>query len=694
MTGLPEKRGTLEFMQLKPGKKAQLTVFIIIGLVMIVAAGIGIYITSSSIKMEENRAAIPPSQRPVYDFVVSCAQQLSREAINLIGQQGGYLNIPNFIATNPAGYVLADPAGVVKVPYWYYHEEDRSPPIGNIEFDISTFIRQNLRQCLDNFASFPQYNITEVAGTNISVKTTLADENVAIELSYPIDVASAEKTERLENYAIFVPVRLKKMYELGTKLMQQENEQMFFEKKTVDWIASDPNTPLDVLELNCNQKRWSAVDVQQELQNMVKAIVPYIWVENTASPPFLYADSTYAPFTQYSSRDFAPTELGGLGRAIPDESKVPADLIEHNALMFNIGQPSTDLKASFDYQPDWGLDMSVQPNDNGILKSNIGKINKLIPIGCINQAHFTYDVNYPVVMRIRDDSAFDKNGFIFQFAFPVLVHNNEGNRAPVTTHRFEPVGFADDFCATPGSTIARIRAQGYEGMGWPIFLEDVQISYRCFSQLCSLGSTRSNPETGVRELVAALPEGCTNGFIVAEKDGYLPSEKQLTTDALRQDYFVVPMTGIKTMNVKVVKHTYYVPAGTDALSGAFQTTGAIELGEKDNAAITLTARGKNFEQRIGYPNQTTIQVIDDTANYGVNIMLTLFDKIIGGYDAENIQFSYSDIAGADTIVFHVFSYIPWENSDQYYTNVVNVLYNGNYQQQLKPTFETTGAVIE
>ena len=682
----PGRCETARQWQLSHSRKAQLTVFIIVGLVLIVTAGLGIYLTSSKVQLEEKRAAVPAEQRPVYDFVVNCVQDRAREAINIMGQQGGYLEIPSQIERNPASYVAADPAAIVKIPDWYYLEQDRSPSITGMEKDISGFVEENLRECLNEFADFPQFKITELG--NISAQTTLAEGNVVVELSYPISVEGEGRTERIDSYIIAVPARLKQMFDLAQRFMQNENKNKILEQATIDLMGLNDNIPMDGLDTDCSVKRWLMSDVKQQLQDTLKNHAQLFRIKNTVYAPFVSDEKTYEKLTNYAPDDIAPKELGGPGKK-PSQSLLDQtpDAYEYFMLMFDIGQPSTDLRASFIYLPEWGLSMDAEPNDGGVLKSNIGKVNNLIPFLCANQYHFVYNVNYPIVIRLKDDKAFENTGFIFQFATPVIISSNQGKRISTNLQRLDSREFPDEFCTTLSDSFLDLRAEGLE-QGYPEELNDVKMSFQCFSQLCSLGSTQPDPDAGARRLVKRLPEGCTNGFIVAEKEGYIATRKQITPEAAQQGTLVVPMTALKKMNVKVMKQTYYAP------TASWLSQEPEELGDNEAASILITAPGTEFEQRIEYPEQKTAELIMDNINYDLTILLKLFERQTGGYNGNNVYVSFNSVDSSDTVVFNVFEYVPQNFDDQYYTDVVNFMYNGNYQGQLKPEFEETGAIIE
>ncbi|MEM4282595.1 MAG: hypothetical protein QW559_00500 [Candidatus Woesearchaeota archaeon] len=665
---MSRKRGVRGQSRLLKAKKAQLTVFIILGLLFVLTAVLIFYLTTAAVRVEK-AVAVPREQRPVYDFVVECLKSVAHDAIVQMGQQSGYLVIPDSIARSPASYVPADPTGTFKIPFWYYLGEDRSPSIGDMERAISRNVEDNLRECLGNFTAFKDLRISEIG--NMSAKTTIAEKNVVVELEWPLELASEKGIERITRYTALLDVRLKEAYDLAQRFMTAENTHKLLEQKTIDLMALNPDIPMNGLEFTCEQKVWFANDIKTMLQTMLRDNIPVIRIKNTAYPPFDEPLANYEKLKAYSPQDI-------LANRVPKHT--PEDAYEFFNLFFEVGQPPTDLKATLLYSPDWGMDFDVQPSDNGVLKSNVARgVQKYLPFLCINQYHFVYDIIYPVVLRVKDEQAFKGEGFVFQIAFPVLINNNEGNRIAVPIKRFETRKFPLEFCKSLSNQVVDVRAIGLE-QGYVTELKDVNMTFRCFDQLCPLGKTTADPTAGARRLFTKIPEGCTNAFIRAEKAGYLANEQQLTEDVLAQDKVVIPLTALKTMKIKVLKHGYYAPEKR-------WLTEPRELREGEEVSIAIIARNKQFEQFIDYPTTKSLELIQEDSNYDITVMLRLFGRMTGGYAAENLPIRFSDIDGKEVMIIHVFEYLPMAFDRSYDNDVVSYLYQGGYQQMLKPEFE-------
>jgi len=87
-------------------KKSQVTLFIIIGLVLIVSIGAFIYIKSISVStdkpLEIIREEAPQDFKPVQSYVIQCVEELTKEAFTIIGKNGGYINLEDHDYTGSA----------------------------------------------------------------------------------------------------------------------------------------------------------------------------------------------------------------------------------------------------------------------------------------------------------------------------------------------------------------------------------------------------------------------------------------------------------------------------------------------------------------------------------------------------------------------------------------------------------------
>jgi hypothetical protein len=656
-------------------KKGQLTLFIIIGLILLVSISIVVYITTEKvIKPVEEEVIVPEDVRPVYEFVQSCANEIAVEGLGLLGLQGGFIQLPGIIDRTPTAYIPIDTFNNFKIPLWYYEGEDRTPSIGFMEREISRHINERMKECTGEFEAFKEkYDVTEVA--NITTNTIIGEDQVVLKITWPLDLKAGERTTRISDFAVRLPVHLKQMWELANATMAKENEMAFFENSTIDLMAADSeNIPLDGFTIECGTKRWLMPEIQSRLERILYYNIPTTRIKNTNFFPFTQDKKVYEALRKDYASMTKQLEAGKEMTA--PKTEAPDDAYQYFHSFYDVGARPTDLKIGFEYQPAWGMQINAQPSKGPVLKSNMGKgAGKFLRFLCINQWHFAYDIIYYVKASIKDDTAFNGQGFTLQFAFPVLINDNAPERVAFGLRRFQSMDFgAPEFCTTFGDKISDIRAVG-ELPGVPVLMEmpDVEIKYACFNQECDLGTTRA--EGGIYRLSTYLPRGCTNPFITAAKDGYLPATAQMTTDRLD-----IELKKLQNMNLKFMVHPYH---------GQTKTWGATrELNKNERVSLHVSITNSTFDQFIGFPTTNeTLQLVQDDMHYDIEAMLFLRDNQIGGYSAEAVKIPYDDIAGKETAVINVVEYLPAPVDDKQKLDMIAYVMEGEYKDELTPTFE-------
>ncbi len=645
------------------GKRGQVTLFIIVGVALIILSGIYIYYVQVQLDEPE---LVPPKAQPIKNFVENCIYDIAEQGLQLMANQGGYVEIPAEVERDLSSY-LSIGNGAVKIPYWDHKGNSRVPSLSLMENQLSRYISSKIKDCTNGFKDFEkEFTITE---KEAEILTTIGERDVIIAMEYPLTIESKAKAEefKISKFRVAMQVRLKQVYELASKFMQEENRKTFVENVTVDLMALHPEIPFTGMEFHCGQLRWSVPEIQNKLKEMLYYNIPKLRVENTNYAPFIADKAVYEELRKYTVQDFIEGNL---------EVDAPEDAYDYFHYLFDIGIKKTDLNIGFQYLPQWGMDLVVRPTENGVMKSNVGKSGqKLLSFICVNVYHFTYDVRYPLLISVRDGTAFNGKGYVFRFAFPVLINHNKGNRVDLGNTVFDlPIDDSLE-CELKGDKIYDIRAFGKDESGiGSIELNDVNIIYDCLQFSCPLGATTA--DEGIYRFRAQLPQSCANGFIVAEKEGYLAGRTQV----LDSSDIDVTLTKLSKLDFKVVKHKL--------VAGKIQEEE--ELGNAV-ALISLKNLGDETADMVykQYPQDSNIVLVDGNANYDLQILLfdTVDDIIIGGYQG-NWTVAESDIAGKSVIVFHVFEQLPKPLSDEeQFRLIAYITDNTEYKEILKPRFE-------
>ncbi|HLP79437.1 MAG TPA: hypothetical protein VK158_02280 [Acidobacteriota bacterium] len=497
-----------------------------LGVLIVLIVALGALWWSYKTQADEQDIARTTPTSPIEKFVDSCLESTTREALVLLGTQGGYTTLPSEIERNPRLTFSAHPNKPVKTPLWTYSQQQFAPSIETMQTQLANYIQSQIPQCLDNLEPLQDLDdIKAVSEPLVSVK--INDRDVSVKLDYSIERASQSVgTMESKSYVFVQPVQLKKIYQNAIALTNAAIDQEFFEYMTINLMASAESTiPMSNIQFKCGPApTWTERNVKNNLTSLLTNVVPLIRVRGAENRPFESQDEDlYERLQDVTPDDFTDARTGKdvVPRVV---ALAPADAYEYAHLYMDIGQESdlesTDLSVSFRYLPTFGMDFVVRPNDNGILRGTAGTGDaKYLSYLCMKVYHFTYDVVYPIEVSFVDEDAFlDGSPFVFRFGVPVQINHNLPDKSDFSLSTLEPSISRADLCEDTVDTptqIAVIDDATEE------FISNAQISYKCFRYACDLGVTSTE---GVRsQLITRLPAFCGGFTITAQKSGYLPS---------------------------------------------------------------------------------------------------------------------------------------------------------------------------
>ncbi|MBI2128716.1 hypothetical protein HYU07_00605 [Candidatus Woesearchaeota archaeon] len=675
-------------------KRAQITVFMIVALVIVVFAATLISIFAQKTMFFPSKV-IPPYISPIRNYIDSCINVVSQDAIARLGQQGGYVALPNSIKNNPAKNIVF--FGPYKVPYWYYDAASHIPPEKQMEQQISDYVEENINGCIQDLDLFRQdFDIETVKQP--TAQTKIAENDVVINVDYRLKIKNARTGEetKLKDFSAHSNVKLKKIYELAKKILDAENKNGLLENMTIGLIAMNPKTPLTGMDFRCDQLIWNILDVRTELQRMLYYTAPLIRIKNTDYVPFSAPESVYEEYDAYydelqkkaANIKYLPEEKGLFSvTEFPDASSelssvkapsapLPEDAYDYFHYFWDAKTQPSELKVGFRYQPIWGIDLDVRPSKDGLLKSNTGKTSqKFLSFMCVNIYHFTYDVSYPVEAIISDDAAFNGNGFSFHFAIPVIVKSNEARRTTeIAPAEFNPPIEDAAYCSQRGTDLVEIKATGKrEGLS-NMELKDANISFTCGRYRCNLGQTKQ--AYGSYQLITTLPSFCKFGNIEAEKAGYLKAIKQF-----EQSPFAIELKALKSLDFEIIKRKTTAPASE------------LQLADDESVTIYLSLEDGSYNLYRTYPfagampeSDKKIDLLDEGASYNLFLILTKGEKMIGGYKG-TWTVSELDLEGKTKIKFNVIEKVPMPVTNDDQINLIGDLEKPEYQTQLVPVLK-------
>ena len=656
-------------------RKSQITIFILLGMALMVVAYLSYYFLFATQVVVDSQALrrTPSSFR---DYVEICIEEISRTTILNLGHQGGYIEIPFHIRADSNSFLSFDSRNVFGVPAWYYKGNYRIPRISDMELEISSVVSENLNLCLDDFSGFRD-NFDIVERSPIDVLTTISTNTIFIEVNYELDVVS-KTNDQIEQYSLFTyrhDVKLGKMHELARRIVYSEVENTNFEFALIDLISAHPDIPITYFSFNVRPQSWQLADVIRDIENLIFYNLQYVRFKGTDYLPFQEDSSSYEPFRDLTVLDYME---GNIPSGRPDDAYEyfnfffdPNDLpdsYEYSQLSF------TDIKSIVKYTPG-NLNVIVNPSTGGMLRTNMARFQGTpIPFP-IQTAHFTYDINFMLEINLFDENAFFGDGYIFRFAFPVAIKSNAPDK---NTQGFvisqAPIQYEVPCDDLEGEYT--IRAVGIDGGMTGLDIRGVKVSYDCVVFGCYLGETQA--DRGTYLLSTGLPSTCSGGFINLEKEGYLPVRKQ----HIDETEIVLDLHKIEEFDVEI------------DIRPKYDLSISREMSDDYSAIVRMTPLTHGEEIVVLVDSESdvpSIELLADDGAYDVDIFLLKSvedaDWIIGGYKGV-FEYEYEDVFMKNKIIFEIVEYspivIPFTAERQ--MEVMQFIDEASYVEELNPRF--------
>lgn len=519
----------------KRGRKAQVTVFLLIGLLLIFSSFLIYFIKSRVSEYKppvREEVKVPPEVQPIQDYVENCMADVALKGLKIMGTQGGWISLTdeslssrNFLYTPvPTESELID-FGPLRVPYWWYLKSrndcteqcqfsDSGRPIlkssqqegiraqsdTSMEAQLDRWIERELSGCLDTFKPFDQEGMVITEKGNIHALTIVTQRDVVVELSYPLLVQRGEKTYDMEKFISMVDVPLFAMYELSTKITNEEITWAYLEDVTLNLIALYSGVEKDLPPFAATTFGPGGIR-EPWVKNEVKGVIEELILPN-------YIQAIQIPNTTGYRRYHV-----GENAFLVNEQQGVLD-------MFVI----TILEKPYPYAVDffylgWPVYLDITPREGELITASTisqQSLQGLLQV-FIQRYEFSYDVSFPVLVTLRDDDALAGQGYQFQFAIETNIRDNW---ALTTDYQLgEPLLgeqslFDQQNQRLSGNVTIETRDKGTKKA-----LPGVQVTYTCGARSLFVGTTTVDDE-GKARITKQLPV-CLNGVLTVSKADYL-----------------------------------------------------------------------------------------------------------------------------------------------------------------------------
>ncbi len=508
-------------------KKGQVTVFVIVGLIILILAstyfGYRYFVTKNIFSQQRaDLGRVPVEFQPVASYLDSCVERVAAQSLTVIGSQGGYLTLPN--DPIPVSSITPIPKNLevlpntdFQVPLWFREsgrgiDEVNIPSKVQLEQNIAGYVTTHFAECVHNLTSFLEEGYTLVSVADVP-KTTVSiqDEQVDVNVQFPLTFSFKGVEFELKNYLGHVPTQFGSLYSAAIEILNAENQGFFIENKTLDiLIAYDNEIPFSGSDLSCSEKIWSKTEVSNRLKTVL--------FENVAA-----------------------MKISGSNYELKNK--------DGEYLVFDaMKNKRKDVTVNLLYLPSWPSLVDITPSEGDILRSDpiTKKTGALVTsilssYFCLNNHHFIYTIKYPVLISLTD-----KNGFTFQFATEIILDRNLPRK-----NRLVPLTLPDEhspLCDFPSAPLT-VNTYTVNPGNQLLPLKNVDLSFKCFPESCPLGSVAGRSNTAT---VLAPP--CVNGFIEGRKEGFFAGKAIVATNTKEQQHVDLVLEPIyeKKVQIKVI----------------------------------------------------------------------------------------------------------------------------------------------
>ncbi len=213
-------------------KRGQITLFIIVGLVIIAIFAILLYT-----KKEVSEVYVPSTSEPVKNLIQNCFYRSAEDGVYSLSSNGGAFYSDNVFYSGEVkdkkevSYLMSN--------YFYFDGKNLIPSLDDFEGDLSVYVETLMNACLfeDNASYSEDYVLLP---NNFSVVTNINEKGVFFETEDPLVILDNNKRIKSGRFFTNVSVNLDYMHEVSSEIV----DIMFTEDRgLVDYLY---NTGLNV----------------------------------------------------------------------------------------------------------------------------------------------------------------------------------------------------------------------------------------------------------------------------------------------------------------------------------------------------------------------------------------------------------------------------------------------------------------
>ncbi|MBI2541454.1 hypothetical protein HYV80_01980 [Candidatus Woesearchaeota archaeon] len=242
-------------------KKAQVSLFVILGIFMFVAAVAGFYAYSNAKQSEaqeeaEKISGLSLKAEEIEKFANDCIRKTAFDAIKKIGQTGGYLEVPSLISFKGTSY-------------WHLDQANIQPFLNQTQERMIGHMNENIPSCIDD-AKIRQLGF-DVEKGRVKTAIEFGAADITIKTDYQIKLKQAGYTKEFSEFFNTFDIRYRAIFEAAAETNEKTFDADFDDKaplknlgylKTLDFDISYKAPETDILYFTITDKKSATPENQ------------------------------------------------------------------------------------------------------------------------------------------------------------------------------------------------------------------------------------------------------------------------------------------------------------------------------------------------------------------------------------------------------------------------------------------------
>jgi hypothetical protein len=561
--------------------KGQVSIFIIIGLILVMGAIFLFSQQGTSIPFFQDQSPGYKTTLAIEEFTQSCIDQRTRAGIQLLGLQGGWINPrergiisefrdPEYLTERANGFAFL---GETPLLYWDYYDNvkeefrqnnipsyDDATDSNSMKSQLEQYVVDTINEkCLQNYNQF--LDVAEVVfnSDEIEVTSIFRDEIIEVTLDFEIEINhnNIDKVDYLDSYEIETQNKLRVPYFLARDIVNTQSINSLFEKNILSTLLAYQSTedtnllpPFADTTNSYDYKVWNLEQTQTLVQQILENNIGYTQFKETKESTIpIPQELQNLPLAQGLQNVYVKNFFGeNREYSIVPENQKGEMFREYNEF---VATPKYNLL--------YPMSFSIENGYGDFLFMSDPKFLLPFPVQvATTDFQAAYKITAPIVVELKDSRQDLNDPFVFNLPLEINIKHN----APLRENYVLDLSGIDFENQNIGSSLicnpSQFRSQPYTinitdsinfaqtGING---VEDALVEFQCNLGIatCSLGTTQiSNGQT---YLNFKLPENCFPGNLKITKFGHQSIERIISEDGT--NFGQVDMPSTKKLKLKI-----------------------------------------------------------------------------------------------------------------------------------------------